>query len=365
MAGAKSRRQFNPISLAFLDVMSCGFGAVVLIFLIIDHNLDRQTGISDPNLAAEISLLEEEILEGRENLARIRNTLSDVDFQMVQAQGLARSIEDEINTIMEEIARMENEAASSEDVLERLRSEIAQLEQELQRMREAEEQMAGNNIRQFVGDGNRQYLTGMYLGGNRILVLLDISTSMLDDTIVNIIRRRNMAKDAQLNSPKWVRTRNIMEWLTAQLPIPSQYQIYLFNTEVKSAVPGTEGRWLEVADADQLNRAVDVINSTVPNQGNNLEAAFRAVSGLNPLPDNIFLITDSLPTQGSQPPRGTTISGREREQLFERALRELPNGIPVNIIMLPLEGDPMAAPYFWQLAYVTKGSYLSPAEDWP
>ena len=39
MSSSKARRRnLNPISLAFLDVMFCGFGAVILIFLILDHN---------------------------------------------------------------------------------------------------------------------------------------------------------------------------------------------------------------------------------------------------------------------------------------------------------------------------------------
>jgi hypothetical protein len=30
-----------------------------------------------------------------------------------------------------------------------------------------------------------------------------------------------------------------------------------------------------------------------------------------------------------------------------------------------MEGDPMAASAFWRLAQTTRGSLISPAEDWP
>ncbi|MDG1851875.1 MAG: VWA domain-containing protein, partial [Gammaproteobacteria bacterium] len=63
-----AKREFNPISLSFLDVMSCGFGAVVLIFLILDHSSTVQNDANNPDLAAEINLLNEEINEGQENL---------------------------------------------------------------------------------------------------------------------------------------------------------------------------------------------------------------------------------------------------------------------------------------------------------
>jgi len=36
----RTRRKITAFSLSFLDIMSCGFGAVVLLFLIIKHNVD-------------------------------------------------------------------------------------------------------------------------------------------------------------------------------------------------------------------------------------------------------------------------------------------------------------------------------------
>ena len=36
---ARKKRGFTTFNLSFLDIMSCGFGAVVLVFLIIDHSI--------------------------------------------------------------------------------------------------------------------------------------------------------------------------------------------------------------------------------------------------------------------------------------------------------------------------------------
>jgi hypothetical protein len=376
MAKSKAaKREFNPISLAFLDVMSCGFGAVVLIFLILDHSTSVRNDTTNPELTAEINLLNDEINDGEENLVRIRNTISDVDFQMVEAQGLARSIQQEIENFLEELAQLENTTIASEESVEKLKSDILQLEEELERLRAAQDSLTGNFIRPYVGDGNRQYLTGLILGGSRILVLVDVSASMLDNTIVNIIRRRNMSDDTKISSDKWVGVRSIVDWLTTQLPPPSQYQIYTFNDEVKPLIPGTEGNWLEVADEAQLSDAVERLNSTIPVNGTNLENVFKAVASMSPLPDNIYLITDGLPTIGTREggffnrrennSNANTVSGREREELFKGALGELPGGIPVNVVLAPLEGDPLAASLYWKLAVSTGGSYLSPSRDWP
>jgi hypothetical protein len=311
-------------------------------------------------------MLNEEIREGEKDLVRIRNTISDVDLQMVQAQGLASSIQEEINTFMEELARMESSTIVEEESVAKLRSDIESLEEQLEQLRAAEEErLTGNNIRKYIGEGNRQYLTGLIMGGNRILILIDVSGSMLDNTIVNIIRRRNMPEAERLNSKKWVQVRRTVDWLTTQLPVPSQYQIYVFNNETRALVPGTEGQWLEVADEPQLTGAIENLSRMVPAEGTNLEQVFVAIKQMSPLPDNIYLITDGLPTLGSRSDNQGTISGRDRERLFERALRELPEGIPVNVIMAPLEGDPNAAGWYWQLAIQSGGSFMSPSSDWP
>lgn len=365
MARRGKKRTFDPISLSFLDVISCGFGAVVLIFLILDHSLETQDTLNDPAISAEINLLNQEIQQGELGKVQVRNTLSEIDMQMVQAQGLARSIEEEITTFLEELARLENSTIAEQESVEKLKSDIQSLEEELERLRAAEDEVTGNNARQFIGDGNRQYLTGLILGGNRILILVDISASMLDNTIVNIIRRRNMPAEAQLNSEKWVQVRKTVDWLTAQLPPPSQYQIYVFNNEARALIPGTDATWLEVADEPQLSSAVTALNGIVPEEGTNLFNLFTTIKQLSPPPDNIFLITDGLPTLGNRGSSGRTISGRDRERLFEEALRELPPGVPINVIMAPLEGDPMAASLYWQMAVSSGGSLLSPSADWP
>lgn len=361
----KRIRSVDPISMSFLDVISCGFGAVILLFMVMKHSTSLELPSVTPELVAEIDLLDEEIRDGKEGLVRVRNTLSDVDLQMVQAQGLASSIEEEIKTFLEELAQMENNTLANEESVAKLKADIDSLEEELNRLRAAEDQVTGNNIREFIGDGNRQYLTGLILGGNRILILVDMSASMLDNTIVNIIRRRNMPDAERINSAKWIQVRKTVDWLTTQLPVPSQYQIYVFNNEARSLLPGTEGRWLEVADEPQLTQAVSALNAIIPNEGTNLENLFVSISQMNPLPDNIFLITDGLPTLGSRGKTTGTITGRDREELFENALQKLPENIPVNVIMSPLEGDPMAPGWYWQLAIQTKGSFMMPSPDWP
>jgi len=86
---------------------------------------------------------------------------------------------------------------------------------------------------------------------------------------------------------------------------------------------------------------------------------------MSPLPDNIFLITDGLPTIGRRGASDALVTPAERLELYQEAVESLPEGIPVNIILMPLEGDPSAAAAYWQLAQFTQGSFLTPSQDWP
>jgi uncharacterized protein YegL len=358
------RRKFSAFSLSFLDIMSCGFGAAVLLFLIIKHNVE--SNIPQPviksDLSSEVELLEEEVLEGEIGLVKIRNTISDIDEKLVMAQGLARRIMDEI--ALTEGLTNELVLDGKDGKLNKIKTDIKRLETEKQALIK-DLNRTGEDSRKYAGDGNRAYVTGLKMGGRHILVLLDVSGSMLDSTIVNILRRRNMRDERKRTAPKWKRALDTVSWLSAKFPQGSQYQIYTFNTDTEAAVTDSKGKWLKVNNKLQLDQAIKNLKNIVPEKGTHLEQAFGAVAQLRPLPDNIYLITDGLPTKGSKTIRGATISGKQRLNLFQRAIKNLPKGVPINIILFPMEGDPEAAKAFWQLSWITNGSFMSPSEDWP
>lgn len=355
------KRQFSTFSLSFLDIMSCGLGAVALIFLIIKHESNVKMEQQQYDLQAEVNLLEEEVLDGKAHLVRVRNTVSDLDMQLVQADGLARRINDEIDALRDKIKELE-----TDDTDQQIKELENQLKVLAEQKKELEDQLKeGNDMRRIAGDAEREYLTGLRLSGKRVLILLDSSASMLDATIINVIRRRNMSDDTKRASAKWQRAIAAVEWLMAQFPQESHYQIYTFNTKVNAAIAESKNKWLPIGDQVELEQSILNMRQVIPQNGTSLELAFQSVAGLDPLPDNIFLITDGLPTQGMVTPDRATISGPDRLELYDMAVNSLPDGIPVNVLLWPMEGDPMAAAAFWKLAQYTAGSFLSPSKDWP
>ena len=89
------------------------------------------------------------------------------------------------------------------------------------------------------------------------------------------------------------------------------------------------------------------------------------LQNLSPIPENIYIITDVLPTRNSSEPRSATVSGKQRLDYFREAASKISRQIPINVVLFPMEGDPMASAAWWQLARLSGGAFISPSWDWP
>jgi hypothetical protein len=213
--------------------------------------------------------------------------------------------------------------------------------------------------------GDRRYITGIRMHGKRILILLDMSASMLHEDLVTVLRLRNSDDAQKRAAAKWRRAIDTVYWLITQIPSGSQYQVYVFNTQARALLPDTAGNWTPAGDAPQLARELANLHALVPADGTSLYNAFAAARTVAPAPDQIVLITDGLPTQGRTAGSRKYVDSEARLQLFDEAAHELPGNVPVDTILLPMKGDPQAAHRFWSLARVTRGTLLMPSKDWP
>ena len=357
------KRRFNVFSLSFLDVMSCGFGAVVLIFLIINHATEDDAKQLNRDLLSEARKLDFEIDSGQKDLVDLEELLEDTKKRVEEAKKqLVSTIEDEKRQ-REDLDDLELLTIAKTSNIKELQADIDTRNEDVKKLQEMEKDQEGRSIVNIEGEGDRQYLTGLYMGGDNILIAVDTSTSMLDKTIVNVLRRRHMSLESKLAAPKWSRAINTVEWLTAQLPLDSEFQIFSFNTSVSSFFESND--WVATTDTANIESALEKLRATPPDKGTSLVPLFASIATMNPPPDNIFLIVDGLPTQGTKEPKKSTVTGRQRMNLFNEAIRYLPSKIPFNIILFPMEGDPLAATAYWNLAQATGGTYMSPSSDWP
>lgn len=340
--------------------MSCGLGAVVLVFLLIKQ-ADESTPQNLGAVQADIEFERQKAvdLQARRNAldATARRQASDLDqinSATQAARAAASAAERETNTIRTQI--------------ERARAEMS----------EAEEETANANL-EIEAEGNRNYLIGLKVEGERIVILLDTSASMLATQIVDIIRLRNSTPARQRTAPKWTRARDITKWLAARLPPRSDVRIMTFSTETTDHSAGVN--WMRARDTMDLSTAVASATNALPANGTNLEQALDAVAALRPTPDAVYLITDGLPTlhgdlgtfdldniTSCYRSNESTVTPKCRSEFFSRAMKKFYRrapGVQVNVVLLPIEGDPAAALGYWLLANENGGTLLSPREGWP
>ena len=359
------RRKLTVFSISFIDCICCGLGAIILLFVVVNSQNTAQRQRVTEELSSETNRWEQEVLEGRRNLVQARNILDEITAELAKTEGLSRKILQTFSEKRLELADRDKQTLASREHVNKLKADLKSLEEDVKRLQAGakREEELGRNLRPFPGQGDRQYLTGLKMGGQRILILVDASASMLDETVVGGIRRRNMNSAEKLRAPKWRQAVATVDWLTANLPQDSRVQIYVFNESAGPLLEG--GTWLEARDIDRLNQAVEKLRRLPPEKGTSLINAFEAAARMSPAPDNLFLLTDGLPTMGKDKPWGSRVSADKRLSLFRDAVKRLPAGLPVNTILFPMEGDPMAASEFWRLAVDTRGSFMCPAKDWP
>jgi len=314
-------------------------------------------------LRAELDRLNQLKEFADDHLADLHNTLNTLESEEQNSQARTEKIRTEISAQQDkgvgtareqkrEITALEKEKKSLETAIKKKKGEKTQ-------------PLKGKQLVGFDGEKKRQYLTGLKLGGNRTLILVDASASMLDETVVNVVRRKLMNQTARRGAPKWQRTVRTLKWLLANLQTGKNFQVYSFNTAARPAVRGTDNQWLRAGDPAKLKAAMSSVDSLAPHGGTSLHAAVEIIRRMSPRPDSVILLTDGLPTQGRNKNISATISGPERLALFNHAVKELPQGVPVNILLFPMEGDPQAAAAFWNLAISTRGSFITPSRDWP
>lgn len=200
----------------------------------------------------------------------------------------------------------------------------------------------------------RQPVTGLQLGGERIVFLVDVSGGMVGRSTAELEQWRGRPAAEQRATPKWQQLVTTFERLTERVPLGARFQVIAFDDTARWLAGGTDGAWVDATD-DALNRAVRRLrNEIVPGGPSDLRAALTAARALEPAPDNIFLLTDGLPTADDP---------SERIRLFNEAAAQLRPGAPVNVILLPKEGEPNAAPAYWLLALRSGGAVFALTHD--
>ena len=340
--------------------MSCGLGAVILMFLLVKKNSEKEImEISIPKKNLEI----ESLIKEERDLMVENAKLKNLKTKLTNQEGdLKLNTED-----YEDILTLQKEKEIKNNI------KIRELEKKLKKIEIKNDESKLN----LEGQGQQEYLIGLEIKGKKVAILLDASASMTDEELIDIIKRKTQSDENIKKGPKWQRTIRIVKWLLARLPNDSRVTVVKFSDNSK--ILG-EKNWYDNNSKD-LSSLYSEVNRVIPKNATNLHAAFKSIGQMNDKPDEIFLITDGLPTVGNKNINNSffsncnsivgnanKISGSCREKLFLSSINDAKtviSNIKVNVILLPLEGDPGASKNFWKLAAQNQGLLFVPSKDWP
>lgn len=354
----RKRTESEGFNLAFLDVMACGLGAVILIFMLVKFN-DTSPQPHD----------EEQRLKNE--LAQLIKQHNDLTSSIASASGQQQQQLSSLDEIKKQIARLQQQAAATAQSLKDKTRALATLEQAVA----AAPPKAADPVA-IAGKGEESYLLGLKVEGSHIGILLDHSASMTNEKLLAIIKTKIGSDSEKRSAKKWQRTKRVARWLLARAPQTAKVSVVAFNNDAKVLGPKA---LISMSDEGDVKQISDAIETLIPEQGTNLQSALNKIAEVAPRMTNLYVITDGLPTLGERGSglaafrkcssffgKSLTITGQCRQYLFDHSIsKSRLSGVQVNVILLPLEGDPGAADAYWRWSANTGGLVISPASSWP
>ncbi|MCY4530912.1 MAG: hypothetical protein OXC84_01020 [Gammaproteobacteria bacterium] len=375
MSSQYNRGSGVSFGLSFLDVLCCGLGAAVLLLLIVKHGPAESSVDGEGYLIQQITRIQDQLAARTRELDNLAIAVTESEYK-----------------IAEKIAQKQAGSAIQSAQMTYYLDLIKQLNAERQSLKSARSQLFAAQAKKLEDEAEAKkasevidsQLTGLLIKDTGVVILLDASASMLSRSIVEIIRLRASNQHIQQNAKKWVTARESAKWVYKKISDGGNYQIFLFNDEVRDihgrVVNTTSGVSWQNKSANVLP-VTDAIDKAMPRGATDLKSVLQVVARMKPEPRQVVLITDGLPTLP-----GTSSLGRLRDcpskkrgvtpivspvcrlSVYLNAIKVVEKDlvdVPFDVILLPLDGDSNAVYAYWLLSSLSGGRLISPAEGWP
>lgn len=327
------RRNTNSFNLSFIDIISCGLGAVVLLLILIKD--------SPFFVEQEIKDIEQALPDN-----------SDLQFVVEKFKNDNDELSELISTKKIDLSELDKKITEELKNKNLLQKEISSL-------------IVSNDEEE-----NKNFLSSCKLDRDKTLVLLDSSASMLDYNFVDILKAKASSEEIKQQSDKFNTAKRILEWLIQQAEDEVRIDVATFSSRGIFLSDGLKFKKDIINNPDYLKK----ISKIIPNGETNLYKAFEDLNLENYR--SIFFITDGLPTSGngsiSQNIRGcntgSLVSSDCREGYFTNALSYLNkknSRIQINTILMYLEGDPRASLRFSKESWRNRGCFITIPRIWP
>jgi hypothetical protein len=332
------RREAQSSALSFIDCICCGFGAVLLLFI-----LTAKSQIVDSQEEATQSLAAQETLQQAIDEAEAKQKSLEKDIAALDPQPDANATS--VAALAAEQERLAKAIEAKADALATLDSET-----------ETVDAVAGLNR----PSADQRYLSGLRLSGPRAIILLENSGSMLASNAKDALEiiRNNSGASAE----KWLRAKAAVRAVLAAIPEGTKVAIFQMNESTSPITGSVQNPYIDPYDNGALLTTLERLERLEASGSADLTKALRIIGQLNERPSSMLLICDGLPTAPN--PSQKSLTETDRVKLFNSAMATQPN-YPINAILFPFEGDPSAAGLYWQLSARTNGITLIPDNDWP
>jgi len=278
------------------------------------------------DLSAEAARWELKVLTGQKNLVQLKDQLAQQLQQWTALKALRANLISEVDERRTEArhgdAGLRGAQGGHREAARRISRRSTN---KPRRCASAKKADAGRQTRsgRSRAKANRQYLTGLRMGGKRVVILVDTSTSMLDRTIVNIIRRRNMSPEQQRQAPKWKQLVNTVDWITTQIEQGTQVQIFGFNRQGGLAAARQQRQVGDAHGRQGGRRGRHALRAQYPKRAHEPACRVRGGAGDGSQTRQRLSADDGLPTMGEVVPIRAGVTAGERLDHFNRAVRQL------------------------------------------
>ena len=130
------RRAITPFNLSFLDIMFCGFGAVVLLVLILNADTVQTRKQHHLDLQSQLTRLAERADSAGEELALRRSELDVLEREIEEKEADAEEVLARRQQRLTALSRAGQEIRANSGQLEQLKTELLRLERENARLKQ-------------------------------------------------------------------------------------------------------------------------------------------------------------------------------------------------------------------------------------
>ena len=159
-------RETDSFTVSFLDVASCGFGAMIILLMIVNPSSPSSIEVSDEDPSATIAELQREVFE-------IRGQTSLVNRDLNAKREQLSSVSEQVARLRQDLSEVQGQFLASSELSDEATDEIGQLSLAQQSLTDEMQRLLGNSQQ-----AKDQAIGGIPVDSEYVIFIIDTSGSM-------------------------------------------------------------------------------------------------------------------------------------------------------------------------------------------